>query len=428
MSSRLFVYPRYPSKVHMPTMLTPVVVSRYAPRERRYEVRDARSSLRLIVFPSGKKSWIVRYRRRGDGRAVKHTIGPVATITLAEARAIAAQIDLDRAQGKEPAKKSPATTVADTYAECAQRYIDEYASVRTRRWRPTARVLGFDPDPMPGSLAERWGDRPVGAITGNDIHSLVVEVSKRGVPGIPRRSEGPTDSMGRQVHSVLSRFFSWLVSQRVIDTNPCIGVHRPQPGSPRERVLTDDEIKLFWTGCDKLATPYGAVFKLLLLLGQRREEISRMRVDELSSDGTVWTLPATRTKNKRTHTITLPPLAREIIASVKRGDRYVFTRNGRPLNGFSNAKNRLDAHMVGVPAWRTHDLRRVAVTGMARAGADLHVIERVINHASGSFGGIVGVYQKHKFADESARALAAWERLLLSIVEPAVANVVSLRG
>jgi integrase len=153
-----------------------------------------------------------------------------------------------------------------------------------------------------------------------------------------------------------------------------------------------------------------------------------MRVDELSSDGTVWTLPATRTKNKRTHTITLPPLAREIIASVKRGDRYVFTRNGRPLNGFSNAKNRLDAHMVGVPAWRTHDLRRVAVTGMARAGADLHVIERVINHASGSFGGIVGVYQKHKFADESARALAAWERLLLSIVEPAVANVVSLRG
>jgi integrase len=409
----------------MPTMLTPVVVARYAPRERRYEVRDKRSSLRLIVFPSGHKSWIVRYRRR-DGRAVKLTIGPVDTMTLAEARAIAASIDLERAQGKEPKKKQP-PTIADTYADCAMRFIQEYASVKTRRWRTTARILGFDPDPMPGSLAERWGDRPINTITGNDIHSLIVEVSRRGMPGLERRSEGTTDSMGRLVHSTLSKFFSWLVSQRVIDTNPCTGVHRPQKSSPRERILTDDEIRLFWAACDTLTPPFGAVCKLMLLLGQRRNEIAHMRIDELSADSTVWTLPAARTKNKHTHTITLPPLAHEIIASAQRGDRYVFTRNGRtPLSGFSLAKHRLDAHMPGVPSWRLHDLRRVAVTGMARAGADLHVIERVINHASGSFGGIVGVYQRHRFADECARALEAWERLLRSIVEPS-SNVVPLR-
>ena len=87
----------------------------------------------------------------------------------------------------------------------------------------------------------------------------------------------------------------------------------------------------------------------------------------------------------------LTPMAREIIASMPNfSGKYVFSANGTmPVAGFSRAKRQLDTAMPGKP-WRLHDLRRTAVTCMARAGADLHVIERAINHTSGSFAGIVG--------------------------------------
>ena len=111
---------------------------------------------------------------------------------------------------------------------------------------------------------------------------------------------------------------------------------------------------------------------------------------ELSEDSSTWNIPGTRAKNKRPHVIPLPPLAREIVAGVKQiagKPGYVFTTNGRtPVSGFSKTKKRLDIAMPAVPHWRVHDLRRTAATGMARAGADLHVIERALNHVSGSFG------------------------------------------
>jgi len=135
-----------------------------------------------------------------------------------------------------------------------------------------------------------------------------------------------------------------------------------------------------------------------------------MTRSEISEDGTTWTLSASRTKNRRVHDVPLSPLAREIIAGVKMiagKSGYVFTTTGtKPVSGFSRLKGRLDKLMtklacdeaaasgrdpaeVKIPRWRLHDLRRTAVTGMARAGADLHVIERAVNHVSGSFGGIL---------------------------------------
>jgi integrase len=120
-------------------------------------------------------------------------------------------------------------------------------------------------------------------------------------------------------------------------------------------------------------------------------------------------------------------MAREVIAKLPVRGPYVFSANGRtPMSGWSAVKRRLDAHMQTDP-WRLHDLRRTAVTGMARAGADLHVIERAVNHVSGSFGGIVGVYQKHRYADQVKAALEAWSRLLQQIVEHTNSNVVELR-
>jgi hypothetical protein len=65
---------------------------------------------------------------------------------------------------------------------------------------------------------------------------------------------------------------------------------------------------------------------------------------------------------------------------------------------------------------------------MARLSIPLPVIEKVVNHSSGSFAGIVGVYQRHGFADEKRSALQAWANLVLSTVEKRPVNVVPINA
>jgi integrase len=190
-------------------------------------------------------------------------------------------------------------------------------------------------------------------------------------------------------------------------------------------VLSDSEIRWFWTACDTLGSPFGPLLKILLVTGARLNEVARMTRHELSEDGSTWTLSGARTKNRRSHILALPQLARDILGEVKvisSEAAIVFSTNGRtPVSGFSKMKTQLDREMQAlagkdIPPWRLHDLRRTAATGMARAGADLHVIERALNHMSGSFGGIVAVYQRHKFEVEVKSALKAWSDLLCSIL------------
>ena len=152
-----------------------------------------------------------------------------------------------------------------------------------------------------------------------------------------------------------------------------------------------------------------------------------MQRGELNEDGATWVLPATRSKNRKAHTVPLPPLARDILASVKRLDScdYVFSTTGRsPVSGFSKMKARLDKEMK-ISDWRLHDLRRTAATGMAALGVSLPVIERVLNHVSGSFGGIVGVYQRHEFEPEKRAALERWARHVTGLKDKP-SNVTSL--
>ena len=118
---------------------------------------------------------------------------------------------------------------------------------------------------------------------------------------------------------------------------------------------------------------------------------------------------------------------------------FCFTTTGDThVTGYSRSKDRLDAamrrhHEPGLrrgqlPSWTLHDLRRTMASGMARLGINLPVIEKVLNHTSGSFGGIVSVYQHHDFADEKRRAMEAWASFISSLVEGKPAdNVVEMR-
>ena len=145
-------------------------------------------------------------------------------------------------------------------------------------------------------------------------------------------------------------------------------------------------------------------------------------------------------KNNRAHEVHLSDAAVQVLRSVPRvGNGLVFTTNGRPVSGFSQGKKRLDAAMLKakqdelgdkaapIPHWILHDLRRTAATGMARLNIPPHVVDKVLNHVSGTIRGVAAVYNRFEYLDERRAALDAWGRYVVDLVTPTAANVVAMR-
>ena len=172
-----------------------------------------------------------------------------------------------------------------------------------------------------------------------------------------------------------------------------------------------------WLAADQLGRPYGALIKLLILTGQRRDEVARLLWDEVDFGAKLWTLPAGRTKNGRPHGVPLVQPVIEILEALPRIGDFVLTTKGRsPASNFAAHKSRLDALLpADMPPWRLHDLRRTAATGMARLSVNLPVVEKILNHSSGSFAGVAGIYNRHDFADEKRRALDLWSEHVVSL-------------
>jgi integrase len=444
----------------MSKVLTAAAVAKYRPTQMRREIPDrGAQALFLVIQPSGAKSWAMRFRRP-DGSHGKLTLGPVdlsgtempaepvigQPLTVAGARALASEVHRQRAMGRDVIadhainrhrqRTELAESAGNTYAVLVPRFIEEHARPRTRRWADTARMLGLrypkdggEPEEIRGGLVQRWAERPVREITGNDIWGVVDETRRLGAPGLERRSEKPTEPMARGMFAALSAFFGWLAKHRRIEVNPCAGVHRPEPPKARDRVLTDAEIVAFWKASDEAGEPFAQLLKLLLLTGCRLNEVAGMRRAELGEDGMTWSLPGSRTKNHRAHVVPLPPVARVILATVKpiEGEGgLVFTTTGRtPVSGWSKVKSQLDAAMQ-IPAWRLHDLRRTAATGMAELGIAPHIIEAALNHVSGAKAGVAGTYNRAVYSPEKRAALERWARHILGLVSQRPDNIVVL--
>jgi integrase len=187
--------------------------------------------------------------------------------------------------------------------------------------------------------------------------------------------------------------------------------------------------------------------RLLLLTGQRRDEVAKARYREFLHQA-LWQIPKERTKNGIAHEVPLSTAAQEVIAALPRIAGRVgllFTRTGeKALSGYSNAKERLDRVMldiareeaaergldpgeVEIPKWRLHDLRRTMASGMARLGHPPHVVEAVLNHTGGTISGVAAVYNRYSYADEKRRALEVWGRFVTDLVKGSAPNIVSLR-
>ena len=232
--------------------------------------------------------------------------------------------------------------------------------------------------------------------------------------------------------------YGWAIGKDLLLENPFAGLKLAAVAS-RERVLSDEELVAIW-GATRGPGVYNAIVRMLILTGQRRDEVAGMTWGEIAPDLSTWTIPAGRTKNGVAHIVPLPPQARAIISSAHRmatdnadekaDDELEFVFRGRAgvFNGFSKAKTTLDEDS-GVKDWRLHDLRRTMATGLQKLGVRLEVTEAVLNHVSGSRAGIVGIYQRHEWADEKRAALNAWGEHIAAIVEgrTAAENVTRLR-
>jgi integrase len=435
-------------------ILTDAAVRKLRPGAERRAIRDgATPSLYLIIEPSGHKSWRMRFRTP-SGRIGKLTLGPYdATgkeltgepqigqpLSLVAARQLAAEVHRQRAMGRDVIADAKARRhrlrgesidrVANGFAAAARQYVEEAAKPKLRRWPEVARILGLDPatlEPIANGLADRWGDRPVSEIDEHDVFVVVDEARRVGTPGAKSPKEGVHEPRARSVYAALSAFFTHLRRQRRVAGNPCSGVFRPKPPQARDRVLSSDEIRSFWKACDAVGEPFASMLKLLLLTGQRLNEVAGMRRDELSYDG-MWLLPGSRTKNKRAHKVPLPSTAKAIVAAVPAAHQIIFSTNGRtPPSGWTRAKRRLDAAMGSPSPWHIHDLRRTFVTGLVELGVAPHVVELIVNHVGGTRGGVAGVYNRSELIDERRAALERWAVHVHGIVSGKPTNVTPIR-
>jgi integrase len=227
----------------------------------------------------------------------------------------------------------------------------------------------------------------------------------------------------------LGTFFNWCVRRDLIPNNPAKDLMTPGKPAERDRWLTDAEIRAFWSATGALDAKFCAMFRLLLLTGQRRGEVGGMRWSEVDLENRQWTIPGRRTKNRREHIVHLSEMAIEALGAVPRADGREEVWSPTRDSGWARAKAWLDAAMCDrLAPWQTHDLRRTATTIMARLGVAPHVADKTLNHQSGTIRGVAAVYNRFQYLDERRAALEALGGFVENLVRPGGAgNVVELR-
>lgn len=244
-----------------------------------------------------------------------------------------------------------------------------------------------------------------------------VDVQRR----LQRLSATPIEQNHAQI--VAQIFFAFAVRQHWLDRSPCERMTLPNRPVARDRVLSDDEIAAVWKAADLAGHPFGTIVKLCLLTGQRRSEIGRLQWDYIDPDTGCVTLPAAETKNNRQHTFPLGATAAAIIASLDRTTPYLFPArrefragmSATVYNAWAKDKRGFD-ELCPIPHWTLHDLRRTFSTNLAALNTPPHVLEKILNHSSGTISGVAAVYNRFRYIDEMRLALIAWEAKLAVLI------------
>jgi integrase len=360
----------------------------------------------LRLRPSGR-TWIYQYRFGAKQRRL--TLGSLVAVTPARAREIANELHAKVRLGIDPSAEKSAAKIRS--AETMGAALESYLGFQRARLRPRSMIE------VERHLLKYC--KPLHAIQLTEINRRLVATRITAVTN----KHGA--SAANQVRASLSAFFSWAIRQGMADANPVVGTTKHAEKS-RDRVLSDAELKRIW---DALGSDhYSAIVRLLMLTGQRANEIGSLCWSEIVDNTIV--LPPARTKNKHEHVVPLAPMAQDILARANRDSDFVFGRRRRvPFRGWGVCKEALDRRIGEIAHWVHHDLRRTMATRMAEMGTQPHIIEAILNHVSGHKRGVAGIYNRATYEPQKRIALQKWaDHVALAVSGRQPAKVVSLRG
>ncbi len=342
---------------------------------------------------SNSKSWTLTYRLRGSRAKHRVRLGRYPTIPLAKARNLAREVLAQAQQGTDARyiRKQQDDSREVTVGICVERYVEEYAKKKHKRWENTrSQLLCY--------VMPEWKRIPVQSIDTRRVIALLDQLADR-------------PATRRAAYLTLSGFFEWCAGKHLVEVNPVRGVartERPQAVKSRDRVLSDEEINTLWAACTQLGDRFGHFgtgIKLLLLTGQRRDQVVGMRRSEVDFHRNEWITPADRMKSGKEHFVPLTDYATRLLASLPTQGEYLFSTNGTvPFSSIGKAKAKLD-EICEIKNWRLHDLRRTSAVILQRLGSPPYLVEAIQGRVSGTFKGAAGVYQRYGYADEKRVAL-----------------------
>lgn len=371
-------------------------VSALKPQQKRYEVRDAHfPGFGVRVTPNGRKSFFASYRYGIKQR--RKTIGFYPRIGLAEARQEA--MDLMRAvdEGLDPNGTSTNQTI--TVSEAVEDFIQKYAKPRNRTWKETQSVLRRE-------FVARYGDKDIRDVERRDILHILDAAIARGAK-----------IQANRINAMIRKMFNWCIERDILDKSPVVGLKAPSKEITRERVLDDKEISRLIAACRNQAYPFGSYVLFLMATAQRRSEVANLRWSQINFENAKWTIPSELSKNGKSHEVPLNAIALALLEAIPRfaNCNLVFSTTGKtPISGMSKMLRRIQV-ASDTSDWRLHDLRRTAASVMAGEEIRPHVIEKVLNHVSGTISGVSAVYNRYGYDSEKRDALEKWGQFLVRI-------------
>jgi integrase len=387
----------------------------------------------LRIRKGGKRTWIIQFRGAGDGKSRTHTLGRVERMRASVARDLAdkrlAQATLGRNPNQD--KQTARAQGAETFKTIAARFLTK----QEQRLKPQSYAQ------VKTHLTDHWSTFDKLSIHMIDRREIAARL------GAIAEERGPIAA--NRARANLSAFFAWAMKEGLVDVNPVIATNRQADERARDRVLSDAELVAIWQAC--VDDDYGRIVRLLILTGQRRDEVGGVRRAEIDTKERKWTIPGARTKNSNPHEVPLSDAAvtlfKAALAREGREERAAIFGDGKSgagFSGWSKAKAAIDARIKKATdeqkpkgkknkterePWRLHDLRRTVATRMADLGVQPHIIEAVLNHISGHKAGVAGFYNRSVYAAEKRQALDLWAAHVEAIVagNPA-SNVVAMKA
>ena len=372
----------------------------------------------IRVEPTGRKTFFFEYRFQGRNRVF--TIGPFPKVGLNQARSQASQLKHQVENGIDPGLEKKTKQATDrnafTVRDLVEEYLEKWAkpNKKEKSYKEDLRLLNKDVLPS-------WGRRKAKDIIRRDIVLLLDEIVDRGANVTANRTL-----------AVIRKMFNFAVSRDILDASPCAAIASPTKEKSRERVLSETEIKSFWSGLDNASMVPGMklLLKFLLITAQRKGEVLEAEWNEFDLDKHWWEIPAEKTKTKNIHRVPLSPLAIKILKEAKQysnGSRWIFPS---PVGSTKNEPDRKpwtfpftgpavdhavrdNMKIFAINHFTPHDLRRTAASMMTKSGIERLTVKKLLNHSDKE---TTAIYDRYGYDKEKRKATTNWHRRLEKIL------------